>query len=84
MTKRQNGCNSELLMGRIGNAGALAAEYDLEGPIAGNFLRNVYSPATNDYLCGLSRCLGAPFPAPLPGVNDGQQCQPAVTTTDAK
>jgi len=75
MTKRQNGCNLELLTGRMGNNNALAAEYGLEGPIAGNFLRNVYSQATNYNLCGLSRCSGAPFPLPLPGVNDGPHCQ---------
>ena len=75
MTKRQNGCNTNIVGNRLGFQGELAAEYGLEGPIAGNFLHTVYDKSTDSILCRLTRCTGASFPAPLAGVNDGPMCQ---------
>ena len=74
MTQRQNGCNAGLAS-RIGDKTALAEQYNLSGPVAGNFLYTVYSQATDPLLCRFTRCTGNPFPAPLSGVNDGPQCQ---------
>ena len=74
MTERQSGCNAGLAS-RIGDKTALARQYDLAGPVAGNFLYTVYSRATDQLLCKFTRCTGRPFPAPLAGVNDGQQCK---------
>ena len=77
MTQRQSGCNAGLGT-RIGDKTALAEQYNLSGPVAGNFLYTVYSPATDSLLCRFTRCTGKPFPAPLQGVNDGPQCQASV------
>ena len=75
MTTRQNGCNPDIVNIRLGFQAELATEYGLEGPIAGNFLRQVYDKSTDSLLCRVTRCFGAPFPAPLAGVNDGPLCQ---------
>merc|ERR1712172_171820 len=47
-----------------------------------NMIYTKYSPAGTDYLlCKLTRCeanpRGGPFPIPLPGINDGPECQPS-------
>ena len=73
MNQTHSGCNDGLAT-RIGDKAALAEEYSLTGPVAGNFLYTVYSPATDPILCRYTRCTGRPFPAPLPGVNDGPEC----------
>ena len=31
---------------------------------------------TEYQLCRASKCTKAPFPVPLPGINDGPECQP--------
>merc|ERR1712127_458574 len=75
MTKRQSGCNPNIVFNRLGFQAEIATEYGLEGPIAGNFLRQVYDKSTDSLLCRVTRCIGKPFPAPLAGVNDGPLCQ---------
>ena len=57
MTQRQSGCNAGLGT-RIGDKTALAEQYNLSGPVAGNFLYTVYSPATDSLLCRFTRCTG--------------------------
>ena len=55
----------------------LASKYNLQ-LVAGTFIRVPYSgAATDQLLCYFSRCQRAPFPAPLPGVNDLPSCQPS-------
>ena len=73
MTDRQSGCNAGLAT-RIGDKTALAQQYNLSSPVAGNFLYTVYSKATDPLLCRFTRCSGAPFPLPVAGVNDGPEC----------
>jgi len=73
----QSGCNAGLLEApRVIDHDQLQADYDLEGPVAGNFYRNGYSKGyTEEMLCYYSKCLGTgPFPFPLPGINDGPEC----------
>ena len=60
----------------------LAAKYNLQ-LVAGTFIRVPYSgAATDQLLCYFSRCQRAPFPAPLPGVNDLPSCQPSTEVFD--
>jgi hypothetical protein len=48
----------------------------LEGPVAGNFLNNLYTGfVTDTYLCSMSRCAGRPFPSLIQGVNSQAYCQ---------
>ena len=55
----------------------LAAKYNLQ-LVAGTFFLATYSgKPTDQLLCYFSRCQRAPFPAPLPGVNDLPSCQPS-------
>merc|ERR1712013_681810 len=53
---------------------ALAEKYDLE-LVAGSFFFTTYTEATNNLLCYFTKCTGAPFPLPAPGINDGADCQ---------
>ena len=55
---------------------ALLADLNLGEPIAANFIRATYSgPSTDAQLCKFTKCLGGnPFPALIPGVNDGPEC----------
>jgi len=72
----QAGCNPGLLKPpRVIDHDKLQAEYDLEGPIAGNFYRVGYSQGeTEKNLCFFRKCLGFPLPAVIAGVNDGPDC----------
>ncbi len=57
--------------------GRLAEEYGLEGPLAASGIRVPYTPGqsgTDRMICMVSRCTGRPWPVPLTGVNDGQEC----------
>ena len=81
MTEGQSGCNPNL-GNRFGNADAIASQYGLGNPVAGNFIYTTCSEeGTNWILCKFSRC-GAnprgdgPFPTLLPGVNDLPECTP--------
>ena len=56
----------------------LASKYNLQ-LVAGTFFLATYSgKPTDQLLCYFSRCQRAPFPAPLPGVNDLPSCQPST------
>jgi len=69
-------CYKDTVKDRLINLSELVAENGLEGPVAGNFIRNVYTPfVTDTFLCSLSRCSGTPFPASLSGVNTQDYCQ---------
>ena len=60
----------------------LAAKYNLQ-LVAGTFFLATYSgKPTDQLLCYFSRCQRAPFPAPLPGVNDLPSCQPSTEVFD--
>jgi len=72
--ERQTGCNTGLGDARIDDHAAIAEKYDLE-LVAGNFFFTTYTEATNNILCYFSKCTGAPFPIPAPGINDGADCQ---------
>jgi len=81
----QWGCEPNLGM-RVVNKEELAEKYGLGEPVAANMIYTKYSPAGTDYLfCMFTRCganpRGGPFPIPLPGINDGPECQPSTTTT---
>ena len=54
----------------------LVSDLNLGDPIAANFIRATYSgPSTDAQLCLFTKCLGGnPFPALIPGVNDGPEC----------
>jgi len=72
----QAGCNPDIVEPpRITSADELQAEYNLEGPVAGNFYRVGYSPGyTESSLCYYRKCLGYPYPLLLAGVNDKPEC----------
>ena len=72
----QTGCNPGLLDApRIIDHDKLQADYDLEGPVAGNFYRIGYSEGwTQYYACYFTKCMGFPLPMVIPGVNDGAEC----------
>ncbi len=54
-----------------------ADRYGLIGPVAGNFFRNYYTEQyTNGMFCYFSKCTGAPYPFPIEGVTDQEECQP--------
>ena len=60
----------------------LMAKYGLE-VVAGSWLYMPYSGyATHAMVCRLSRCLGEPWPRPLPGINDAAECQPRTDIMD--
>jgi len=66
-------CNPDSFNGRITDHVTIAEKYNLE-LVAGNFFWTTYTEATNAYLCYSGKCSGAPFPIPLPGINDGPEC----------
>jgi len=72
----QSGCNKGILAPpRVNDHDKLQLENDLEGPIAGNFYRVGYSQGWSEYhVCRNRKCLGMPFPAVVPGVNDRPEC----------
>ena len=69
----QTTCDGTIVDGRIGDHVALAETYNLE-LVAGNFFFTTYTEATNTLLCYTTKCSGAPFPVPAPGINDGPEC----------
>ena len=75
--ERQSGCDSSIVDNRIGDHAAVAKKYNLE-LVAGNFFFTTYNEATNDLLCYFTKCTGEPFPIPVPGINDGPDCQAEV------
>ena len=56
---------------------ALAAKYNLQLEAGTFFLTSYSGKATDQLLCYFSKCQRAPFPVPLPGVNDLPSCQPS-------
>ena len=72
--ERQSGCDPSIVGSRIGDHVSLADKYDLE-LVAGNFFFSTYTEVTNSLLCTFTKCTGEPFPFPLPGINDGQECK---------
>jgi len=71
--ERQDTCDPTIAT-RIGDHAALAEKYNMK-LVAGNFFFTTYTKASNTLLCYFTKCTGAPFPVPVPGVNDGPQCQ---------
>ena len=72
--ERQSECDASIVSARIGDHVAIAEKYDLE-LVAGTFFKTTYTKATNQLFCLFSKCTGAPFPTPEPGLNDGPECQ---------
>jgi len=72
----QAGCNPGILEPpRVIDHDQFQADYNLEGPVAGNFYRVGYSEGwTEFYMCRNRRCLGFPLPQVVEGVNDGPEC----------
>jgi len=74
-----SGCTEDFLTARtIRTHKVLQETYDLEGPVAGTFLRTGHSRSgwTEFFICKYTRCLGQPFPKGLlPGINDKPECQ---------
>merc|ERR1712071_751442 len=77
MTTRQNGCNTDIIGNRLGFQAELAAEYGLEGPIAGNFLHTVYDKSVNSILCRMTRSPGLPSLLLLPESMTAQCVKPS-------
>jgi len=67
------GCNPTVGT-KIADHAVFAEKYNLE-LVAGTFFFTLYSPATNDILCFMTKCSERPWPAPLPGINDGADCK---------
>jgi len=81
MEETRRGCSPEILSS-IYNNGDLANKYNLE-LVAGTFFNVGYSgSSTDEMLCRVSKCDGKPFPLPLPGINDGEACQPRKDVMD--
>jgi len=73
-------CNPNIVFSRIYDHAKLQEEFDLEGPVAGTFLRTGYSRSgwSEFFACKFTRCVGQPFPGGvIPGVNDKPECQRA-------
>merc|ERR1719348_682970 len=66
----QSGCNPEILGARIHDQAVLAEKYGLEGPVAGTFSWTKLCDITPFFFCNWTLCTGAPWPFPIPGVND--------------
>ena len=78
----QQGCTADIGASRIGDKDAFAEKYGLR-LVAGNFLlTRGGGSAVDDLLCKFTRCQGEPFPAPIPGVNDGTACQQSQQLVD--
>jgi len=70
-SEHPEGCSSVVLF----DHDDLQAKYNLEGPVAGNFYRCGFSlEYFTQTACYLTQCMGAPFPIPLPGINDKPEC----------
>ena len=78
----QQGCTKDIGSSRIGDKDSFAEKYGLR-LVAGNFLlTRGGGSAVDDLLCKFTRCQGEPFPAPIPGVNDGTACQQSQQLVD--
>ena len=71
----QRGCSPELVTARIHDYRDLVSKYDLE-LAAGNFIQCPWSGShTMEMICRVTKCTREPFPFPIPGVNDLEECQ---------
>merc|ERR1712088_554108 len=71
----QRGCSPELVTARIHDYRDLVNKYDLE-LAAGNFIQCPWSGShTMEMICRVTKCTREPFPFPIPGVNDLEECQ---------
>jgi len=70
----QAGCNPTVLTDRVVDKVTLATKYNLE-LVAGTYINVFSGPDAVAQVCRTSRCGGSPFPVPLPGVNDGPECE---------
>jgi len=76
ITETQRGCSPDIVTARIFDYRQLAEKYNLE-LVAGNFLQCPYSAgSTEEMLCRITKCTKQPFPFNMPGINDGEECQP--------
>jgi len=76
ITETQRGCSPDIVTARIFDQRQLAEKYNLE-LVAGNFLQCPYSEgSTEEMLCRITKCTKQPFPFNMPGINDGEECQP--------
>ena len=75
MDETSRGCSPDTFSTRLNTYTDLAAKYNLE-LVAGNYYQNPWSGFwTEQMLCNVTRCVGAPFPFPIPDVNDRPECQ---------
>ena len=72
------------LLHRVVDKTALAAKYNLQLEAGTFFLTSYSGKATDQLLCYFSKCQRAPFPVPLPGVNDLPSCQPSPEVLEIK
>ena len=78
----QFGCSPDLFPSRTHEFMDLPNKYGLE-LVAGNYLQAPYSGYyTQQMLCRFSKCMKYPLPQLLPGVNDGEECQPRTDIID--
>merc|ERR1711971_829670 len=78
----QRGCSPDIVSARIHDYEELASKYGLQ-LAAGNYLQCPWSGShTLEMICRVSKCTREPFPFPMPGVNDLEECQPRETIQD--
>merc|ERR1711931_1710 len=70
------GCNIGAIYGRALSVRDLQSKYGLSGPKFGTLFWTYLCEATDDLNCYMSKCTGAPFPFPIPGLTDQPECQP--------
>eukprot|EP00090_Calanus_glacialis_P020351 TRINITY_DN3131_c0_g1_i1.p1 TRINITY_DN3131_c0_g1~~TRINITY_DN3131_c0_g1_i1.p1 ORF type:complete len:518 (-),score=128.70 TRINITY_DN3131_c0_g1_i1:56-1609(-) len=81
MEETRQGCSEEILSS-IYNTADLASKYEME-LVAGTFFNVPYSgKATDEMLCRITKCDKKPFPFPMPGKNDGPECEPRKDVMD--
>ena len=78
----QRGCSPEMVSARIHDYRDLVSKYDLE-LAAGNFVQCPWSGShTMEMICRVTKCTREPFPFPIPGVNDLEECQGSEEVLD--
>ena len=78
----QAGCTKDIVEPRIVDYKELQTKYSLM-LLAGNYLYMPYSgQATHAMVCRISKCTGAAWPFPIPGINDLEECQARTDFVD--
>lgn len=82
ITDAQKGCTTDIVNSRLFDPKVLEERYGLE-LVAGNLLKAPYSQGhTEDAMCRMSKCVREPWPFPMAGVNDRQECRATTEVLD--